>query len=140
MTRGGVCRAEVEAARGVGSGDGRPRGGRGVRDVATTGHLGQVRPHREGHARVEVEAVFGPPGNFSGEDVVYEIESAQRVSWIPTGASCDGDIEGWLYDEARVVVFFDDAGRAIEKAYAPRSRNGPVGDYLRRVRRAWRKW
>jgi hypothetical protein len=94
----------------------------------------------KGMTRVEVEAVFGPPGNFSGEDVVYEIESAQRVSWIPTGASCDGDIEGWLYDEARVVVFFDDAGRAIEKAYAPRSRNGPVGDYLRRVRRAWRKW
>jgi len=94
----------------------------------------------KGMSREEVEAILGPQGDFSGEDVVYDMELTQFVSWVPKGASRGLDTEGWLDDEAQVVVFFDDSGRAIEKNYTPRWRSGPVDDYLRRLRYRWRKW
>jgi hypothetical protein len=94
---------------------------------------------KEGMSWAEVEAILGPPGDYStGDAKCSDLPAPPNLMDLRRALS----LEEWIGDRATMRVFFDGAGNV---AYAecrllePVDR-GPLGNLLWRAKRQWHRW
>jgi hypothetical protein len=100
---------------------------------------------RAGMTRAEVEAILGPPGDYStgareqaplvygpGEDLWHVFGSGEVMV---TGTN-------WESDAAMINVSYDSSGKAVCGGYFPRRliSDNPIANALWRAKRLWRRW
>jgi hypothetical protein len=93
---------------------------------------------RKGMSRAEVEAILGPPGDYSTVD-----SEGLGVSDVGFDHSGSQDVTvAWVSDGADVWVFLNPMGKVVGKQYIPLRAvdRGPLGNLLWRAKRLWRKW
>jgi hypothetical protein len=111
--------------------------------------LENYRRIRVGMSRTEVEAILGPPGNYStgpkplyGRDCEYWPEGSEQY-WFESSPILRGpdELYEWATDTARVRVMFDDAG-VRGAAYRPANTDdqGYFDNLPERAKRRWRDW
>jgi len=95
-----------------------------------------------GMSRAEVEAVLGPPGDYTtsppgdmGEEVVQDAETGEHDA-----PGVDGLL--WIADAGIIEVTFDGAGQACRTVFAPLTppKQNFLDNLLWRARRQWRRW
>lgn len=97
---------------------------------------------RDGMTRAEVEAILGPPGNYTTAPVVYRF-GANGTFPAPEGnppPSID-NAAFWWSDVVVILVDFGEAGLVTRKYDFPAGfvEPDPVKNLLWRVKRQWRK-
>jgi hypothetical protein len=95
-----------------------------------------------GMSRAEVEAILGPPGDYTtsppgdmGEEIVRDTETGERDA-----PGVDGLL--WIADAGIIEVTFDRAGQACRTVFAPLApaKQSRIDNLLWRARRQWRRW
>jgi hypothetical protein len=96
---------------------------------------------KPGMTLAEVEAVLGPPGDYTTGPVGMTAgpESAGGFDATRLGPEA---IRWWYTDTAMVGVLVDEKGVAQQSIYTPvvRIAQGPVDNLLWRAKRRWQRW
>jgi hypothetical protein len=91
----------------------------------------------------EVEAILGPPGDYSTGPTSDPISPFRQVRTFDDGMPWPQlTPTEWKGDKAIVVVFFDATGNAIESQFAAvyKRDQHPLDNLLWRAKRQWRRW
>jgi hypothetical protein len=98
----------------------------------------------EGMTRAEVEAILGPPGDYStgplrehGCPQSSYHDLAMLMAEVGEGGAL------WLSDTGQAVIWFDSRGRVMEDPFfseCAREPQGPLDNLLWRANRQWRRW
>jgi hypothetical protein len=85
----------------------------------------------DGMSRAEVEAILGPPGDYTtGRS---QCKDSLKQEFLPV-------ILDWDADNAWVSIGFDDSGSMVRKEYHPRTPAGrPLENLLWRAKRQWHR-
>jgi hypothetical protein len=95
-----------------------------------------------GMSRAEVEAILGPPGDYTtsplgdmGEAIDHDAETGERDA-----PGVDGLV--WVADAGIIEINFDRAGQACRTVFAPLTppKQSRLDNLLWRARRQWRRW
>jgi hypothetical protein len=98
----------------------------------------------EGMSRADVEAILGPPGDYSGGPLVLEAPGPP-VRFEPAKESRGTDDSAfveWANDSGRAQVVFDGSGRVDWRYFGPvrRMEQTALDNLLWRTKRQWRRW
>jgi hypothetical protein len=90
----------------------------------------------KGMTRAEVEAILGPPGDYTTGPVNYD--TRPPVYFL----SPDGSVAFWNSDMAYAHVLFDASGKVEEIFFHPGrpQDQGPLANLLWRAKRQWERW
>jgi hypothetical protein len=94
---------------------------------------------KAGMSRAEVEAIFGPPGDYRTTITFHEMDRQD-----PFGLGLPGESERdyWMTDEVRIRISFDSSGRVvgtnIGRAFSM-PEDGTLDNLLWRAKSRWRK-
>jgi hypothetical protein len=99
----------------------------------------------EGMTWTEVEAILGPPGDYStgllrgphGCPQSSYHDLAMLISEVAEGGAL------WLSDTGQAEVWFDNRGRVVDDPFineCAREPQGPLDNLLWRAKRQWRRW
>jgi hypothetical protein len=96
---------------------------------------------RAGMTRADVEALLGPPGAYVTGPGVIDGTGYRHEYFVPPQPRM-GTPAVWDCDDARIVVDFDDAGRATMKTFLSTKRidQPPLDNLLCRLRLLWERW
>jgi hypothetical protein len=88
----------------------------------------------DGMGRAEVEAILGPPGDYTTGPSQC-LPAFKQLGLPPV-------VLDWFADTAWVSIGFDDSGGVVLKRYYPlkRAEQGPLDSLLWRAKRQWRRW
>jgi hypothetical protein len=91
---------------------------------------------RKGMTRAEVEAILGPPGDYTTGPVNYDA-SPPLYFLSPAGS-----VAFWNSDMAYAHVLFDASDKVEEIFSHPgrRQEQGPLDNLLWRAKRQWQRW
>jgi hypothetical protein len=101
---------------------------------------------QDGMSRAEVEAILGPPGDYTTGPLEMRDRLGSVVRFDALGgaipATGGGVFARWAEDSAYAYVIFDAAGRVIARDFGPvrRAEQGPLDSLLWRAKRLWRRW
>jgi len=110
-------------------------------DPVTEENFGRVQ---DGMSRAEVEAILGPPGDYTtGPRLVLEPPGPDRACQPdPAHPWTHPDYVGWVTDRHCLWIGFSPAGRVQEKYLEPVGdlSKGALDDLLWRAERQWQRW
>jgi hypothetical protein len=95
-----------------------------------------------GMSRPEVEAILGPPGNYTtsppgamGESIVQDAETGEQDAPGVTGLI-------WIAEAGIIEVNFDNVGQASRIVYSPLTplNQNLLDNFLWRAKRQWHRW
>src|SRR5262245_55804269 len=94
-----------------------------------------------GMSRVEVEAILGPPGDYTTGQVVFDCPPGGFIL-VSLPPDVSEPIVQWDFDTAHALMTFDEAERVSRKLLVPAKRieQKPLENLLWRIRRQWRRW
>jgi hypothetical protein len=92
-------------------------------------------------SRAEVEAIFGPPGDYRTGPVECDARLVP-LQFFPGVPNPSDDALCWAGDSAYITVLFDPTGRVRHWVFVPTERvnRSPSGDLLWRLKSQWRRW
>jgi hypothetical protein len=92
-----------------------------------------------GISRAEVEAILGPPGNYTTAYVSYRNGQGSFHSPPVGNNAADGK---WWTNAAAVSVEYDESGHLTRKMFAPADQSdlNSFDNLLWRAKRLWRRW
>jgi hypothetical protein len=98
----------------------------------------------KGMSRADVEALMGPPGDHRTRPVPFDAGLVPRMEYLDYREASGDPALRWAGDEIYATVYFDSAGRVLERVVAPvppirREDRSPWGDRLWRLKRHWRR-
>jgi hypothetical protein len=107
---------------------------------------------KDGMSRAEVEAILGPPGDYSSGPVAYSEADGinTRVVVDASSLAAIGDFwlrNVWSGDRALCGVYISEAGYVTRTPYGigffelvERVEQSPLDNLIWRAKRQWRKW
>jgi hypothetical protein len=92
-----------------------------------------------GSSQAEVEALLGPPGDYTTSPVLVSRESP--CDYVYTYAVADFSLE-WSEDNGKIEVEFNASGKGIFKRFRPCTPDcgWTLSTAVWRAKRQWRKW
>ena len=99
---------------------------------------------KTGMSKAEVEAILGPAGDFATEETVLVSNLSNPFDEVGSSmiSPISGGVAMWQDDRAVIVVSASSAGNVCYASYYPAQRvdHGPLGNFLWRAKRQWRRW
>jgi hypothetical protein len=97
---------------------------------------------RKGMSRAEVEAILGPPGDYTSGPMFVEGNAPTDDAYLYFTADKDPGAV-WCGDAGFIVVlYYPSSGRALDPMFCrgERQPQGSLGNLLWRAERRWRRW
>jgi hypothetical protein len=93
-----------------------------------------------GMTRADVEAILGPPGDYTTGPLTDPNGIELLLSLLPPASGVESP--WWAADYGTVGVWFDEGGRVVMKNYEPYSKapQGVGANLLWRAKRQWHRW